>query len=225
MSGVFALIVLVISIGIVDSVNPATIIVALYLAAGDHPGRRVTEFTFGVFATYLLGGVAVALGLGQLILAAVPRPGATARAVGEIVVGAALVAMAAVLWANRRRLAERLAPRLEPGTRSTAILGAAMTVVELPTAFPYLAAIGAIVDSGVGITRQLILLVLFNVCFVLPLILIIAALMLSGERALPLLRAARLRLERHWPLALTSLALLAGLLILGLGASSLAGAG
>jgi hypothetical protein len=42
--------------------------------------------------------------------------------------------------------------------------------VELRTAFPYFAAIAAIVGSGIGTSRQIALLVLFDVCFVLPLI-------------------------------------------------------
>ena len=66
---------LAISIGIADSVNPTTIAPALYLASGRHPRRQVAEFTLAVFGVYLVGGLVIALGPGQLLLSVVPRPG------------------------------------------------------------------------------------------------------------------------------------------------------
>ena len=52
------------------------------------PATRVAEFTFGVFAVYFLGGAAIALGPGQLILSLVPSPDAEDRHVLEIIAGA-----------------------------------------------------------------------------------------------------------------------------------------
>ena len=57
---------IVISIGLADSLNPTTIAPALYLASGERPRERVTEFTLAVFAVYLVGGLMIALGPGQL---------------------------------------------------------------------------------------------------------------------------------------------------------------
>jgi cytochrome c biogenesis protein CcdA len=218
------LIALVISIGIADSVNPATIVVALYLAAGERPLPKVTAFTLGVFTAYLLGGVAVAVGPGQLILANLPRPGHEARSIGKLVVGVLLLVSAGVLWARRTRLRAHQLPTSNPGERSAVLLGAAMTIVELPTAFPYLAAVGAVVDSGRGVADQLLLLVIYNMCFVLPLILIEAALGLAGRRALSVLNRSREWVERHWPFAFAFLALLAGCFVLALGVIGLASA-
>ncbi len=133
-----------------------------------------------------------------------------------------MLTAAAVLWRRRHRLAQRDSPAVSAEGRSGAWLGAVLTVVELPTAFPYLAAIGAIVDSGFGPVRQLALLVLFNVCFVLPLILIVLLLALADGRAQPILRRARERLERSWPVAFAGVALLAGVVVLALGLTGLA---
>jgi cytochrome c biogenesis protein CcdA len=217
------LIALVISIGLADSLNPSTIAPALYLAGGRQPAKQVAEFTLGVFAVYLIGGLAIALGPGQLVLSLVPRPDREDRYVLEIVAGAAMLAAAVFLWGYRGRLAERKLPEVKSERRSSAVLGAVITAVELPTAFPYFAAIAAIVGSGLNIANQAILLVLFNVCFVLPLVGVVATLSFAGDRAQELLAAARRRLEAHWPAVLAGLAVLAGGFVLALGISGLAG--
>jgi hypothetical protein len=59
----------------------------LYAASGADARRKVTEFTAGVFAVYFLGGLAIALGPGELLLAFVPRPGPHLSYVLEIVAG------------------------------------------------------------------------------------------------------------------------------------------
>ena len=214
---------LVLSIGLADSVNPSTIIPALYLAGVDHPRRQVAQFTLGVFAVYLLGGLVIALGPGQLILSLVPRPDAEDRYVLEVIAGVAVIGVAAFLWFYRRRLAHRKAPTFDTERRSSAALGAVITAVELPTAFPYFAAIAAIVGSGLGAANQALELVLFNVCFIVPLLAILAAQTFAGDRAQQILARGRERLEKRWPTVLAALALLAGAFVLALGATGLAG--
>jgi cytochrome c biogenesis protein CcdA len=101
--------------------------------------------------------------------------------------------------------------------KSSALLGVAITAVELPTAFPYFAAIAAIVGSGFGAGRQVILLLLYNVCFVLPLIVIVAILTVAGDEAERILARTRDLLQKHWPALLAGLALLAGAFVTLLG--------
>ncbi len=216
---------LAITIGLADSVNPTTIGPALYLAAGKDAVRQVAQFTIGVFGAYLLGGLIIALGPGQLLLSLVPHPHREARYVLETTAGVAMVVAAAFLWGYRHRLVRRKLPTPKSEGKSSAILGATITAVELPTAFPYFAAIAAIVGSGLGIPRQVVLLVLFNVCFTLPLIAIVATLALAGDRARELLASGRRKLEAHWPVALATLFLIAGLFVTFLGATGLAGLG
>ena len=97
--------------------------------------------------------------------------------------------------------------------------------LELPTAFPYFAAIAAIVGAGIGPTRSLILLLIFNLCFVLPLIGIVVALTVAGPRAERVLAPGRAFMERRWPHILAILVMLVGLFAVLLGASGLAAQG
>lgn len=212
---------LVVSIGLADSLNPTTIAPALYLASGDRARERVTEFTLGVFLVYLTGGAAVALGPGQLVLSLLPKPHHEARSVLEIVVGFAMIVAGMLLWRKRVSLAQRDPPSVKAEGRSSALLGATITAVELPTAFPYFAAIAAIVGSGLDPGRQLVLLVLFNLCFVFPLLVIVVTLWVAGDRAGPILARGRQFLQRRWPVVVSGLALLAGVFVVVLGVTNL----
>lgn len=213
---------LMITIGLADSINPSTIAPALYLASGERARLRVAEYTLSVFLVYLVGGVLIALGPGQLLRQLLPHPDSEDQAVAEIVAGAVLVVAAVLVWRRRERLQQRQLPAATTKRRSSILLGATITAVELPTAFPYFAAIAAVLGSRLGLARQLALILLFNVCFVLPLIGIVLTLVFAGHRADRRLAAAREQLERRWPHVLAVLLGLVGVLALLLGATGLA---
>lgn len=212
------------SIGLVDSLNPSTIAPALYLAHADQPRRRVMEFTVAVFVVYLGGGALIALGPGQLIRSLVPHPQQTPRHIAEIVAGAILILTAAVLWRRREQIVRRGLPQSR-GRKSSLLLGASIMVFELPTAFPYFAAIAAIVGAGLDPGREFVLLLIFNICFILPLIGILVTLTVAGRRAERFLGIGREFMGRRWPHVLAILVLLVGILAVLLGATGLAAEG
>jgi cytochrome c biogenesis protein CcdA len=216
------LLVLMISIGVVDSLNPSTIVPALYLATTDHPRRRVAEFAAAVFVVYLVGGLVIGLGAGQLIRSAIPSGHYNVRHIGEIVAGAILILGAVLVWRRRDQIAQRGLPQAR-GRRSSIFLGVTITALELPTAFPYFAAIAAVVGAGVGPVRSFGLLLIFNLCFILPLIGILITLTMAGARADRILASGRNFLERRWPHILAILMILVGSLAVLLGATGLAG--
>ena len=208
-----ALALLVLSIGIADSINPSTVAPGLYIALGRNGVRRLAAFTVGVFVVYFAGGVVLTLGP----LSAVPDPSARVKHLIELALGGATLVFAAALWLTRSGIARRLAreERRVPG--SPLLLGAAIMAFELPTAFPYFAAIAAIVASGRSPATEVLLLVLFNVAFVAPLVAVIAVRASAGERGEKRLERLRLLLDRHAPVILPGLALAiaAALLLVG----------
>lgn len=212
---------LVVSIGLADSMNPTTIAPGLYLAVGEKPRSALIQFTVGVFAVNLVGGAIIALGPGQALLALVPKPSATTRYILETVAGAVMLVGAAVIWRRRKSLARRELPSPKGSSKSAFLLGATIAAVELPTALPYFAVIAAVVGSGLGPVRQLIALAIYNLCFVLPLILMVLTLMIAPERAAEILQRARNWLQRRWPPLLAGLALIAGAFVITLGITGL----
>jgi cytochrome c biogenesis protein CcdA len=205
---VFALAVLVASIGFADSLNPSTIAPVLLLASGRRGGVRVAAFTVGAFVVSLLGGLLIVLGPGQLLLDALPHPGRHAKSIALVIGGAILVVLATGIWVGRRHLAERIgaAGAGSRGARSAFLLGAGIMAVELPTAVPYFGAIAAILASRVSVGEQVVLLLLFNVAFVTPLLAILVVRTVAGERAAAAMEAFGVWMRRH------AAALVAGLL-------------
>ena len=213
---------IVISIGLADSMNPSTLAPGLYLALGERPRSNLIQFTLAVFAVNFVGGTVIALGPGQVILHLVPHPHPTARYILETIAGVVMLIAAVVLWIKRKSLRQRALPSPSSEGKSAILLGLTISAVELPTAFPYFAAIAAIIGSGLGPVRQLIALGLYNIAFVLPLILMILLLEFAGAKAKRTIESVRDWLQRHWPTLVAVLALVAGVFVTLLGVTGLA---
>lgn len=212
------------SVGLADSLNPTTVGPALYLATAGRRLLRVTQFTLGVFSVNFVAGVVLTIGPGRLLLGLVPHPRGTVRHVIELVAGVVLVIAAAALWRQRRSLAKRELPMSASsggGGGSALLTGMSIAAVELPTAAPYFAVIAGIVASSANLPQEIGLLALYNVCFVLPLLAIIAVLVLAGERADPWLQKGGAWLQRRWPVVLAVLLLVVGSALTILGGTGL----
>jgi cytochrome c biogenesis protein CcdA len=220
---VLALLALVISIAAADSLNPSTLAPALYFAIGPHGRRDVATFTLGVFAVSFAGGLVLTFGPGQALLARVTKPSPHTVHLIELVAGGAALPAAAVLWRARAHIAARLAGGKQPSSRSAWLVGAGIMAVELPTAVPYLAAIAAIVESGHDDTTQIVLVLLYNIVFVAPLIVLFAVLALSGARGAQIAARARLLLDRWAPRVAPAALGVASAVLLTLGAVGLWG--
>jgi cytochrome c biogenesis protein CcdA len=219
--GLASVVIVVLTVGLADSLSPETIGPALYLASAKRPLRAVLEFTAGVFAVNLVVGVVLTTALGRWLLSFVPHPQGTARHLIELVAGLVLLVCAAALWLSRRRLARRKLPMASGGGGSAFVTGASITAVGIPTAAPYLTVIASIVASGSSIPTEFFLLVLYNLAFVAPLLAIVAILLLAGDRAGPLLVRAGAWLQREWASVLAGLPLVIGSILLLLGAAGL----
>jgi cytochrome c biogenesis protein CcdA len=215
---VLALIALVLAVGIADSINPSTVAPALYLATRRDAARSIAAFAAGAFVVYTAGGLLLVLGPGQAALAELPHPDAEATHRIELGAGVALLVFAVITWLARERIA-RMLVREESATRSSSsfIVGATIMTFELPTAFPYFAVIAAVVGSGRSLGVQIPLIVLFNVAFVAPLVAIAVLRHTAGPRAVRVLDAARIQLDRRGALLISGLMLVLGLVALFIG--------
>lgn len=211
------LIVLLAGIALADSINPTTIGPALYLATVERPVRRVAELTAAFFAVNFVAGVFIVAGPGQLLVSLASKPGPQARHIVELAAGVILIGVAVALFLGRARLAESSISGTNLRSGHAWALGATIAAAELPTAFPYFAALASVIGSGFGLPRQLALVLLFNIVFIAPLLVILATVAFGGERSERWLRRTGDWIRRHWPVVFASVALVLGLILAGLG--------
>lgn len=180
-------------------------------------------FALAAWAVTFIFGLAFALGLGDLILSFLPKPGATLKY--ALIAGAGLVLLigGTVVWIRRKALTSS-EPTHDRRTShgSAALVGAGIAGLELVTAFPYFAAIAMIVGSGVSNAEKLSLLVLYCVVYTLPLIAIAALFAVMGERAERILRPVGEWLLAHWPVLVGPLTATIGIAVLAFGVVQLA---
>lgn len=177
-----ALAILVLSVAAIDSLNPSTIAPAAVLALGERPARRVGLFTLGVFVVSTAGGLVLLFAVGQSVVARFAHPSRHTQHALELAVGVALLLVAGVLWILRDRLRAHLGREATAGGRSALLLGAGIMAIELPTAFPYFAAIVATLGAVHGAVGQTVFIVLYNVVFVAPLLVLTLFVALTGHR-------------------------------------------
>jgi cytochrome c biogenesis protein CcdA len=203
----------VVAIAIPDSLNPSLIIAAVYVALGPNPVRRTLAFTLAAFAVTLAGGLAIALGLGDLILSLLPKPSRTVKWQVLTVVGVMLVFGGVVIWWRRDSLAsDPPSSSREPQKEGSPVLiGAGIAGLELATAFPYFAAIAMILGASVAVSGRVFLLVVYNVIYVVPLIAIVIACAVLGDDAARVVTPLGDWIATRWPLVVAPLTEVAGI--------------
>jgi hypothetical protein len=210
---VLRLAIAIVAIALPDCINPSLIAAELLLAGGEHPGRRTVAFTVAAWTVTFLFGLAIALGLGDLILSLLPKPSATLTYALIEAAGILLVLGGTVILIRRKALAGSgnvsATGRTSPG--SPVLVGAGVAALEMLTAFPYFAAIAIIVGSNVGAPGKVFLLILYCVVYTLPLIGIAVVCVVMGKRAEAALRPVMDWLFARWPVILGTLAVAVGI--------------
>jgi cytochrome c biogenesis protein CcdA len=210
--------VVVVGIALADCVNPSLIGGELFVATGEHPRRQTTTFTAAAWIVTFVFGLALAVGLGDLILSLVPRPGSNLKYALITFAGIVLVISGVVVWIRRRALVNtEESDDHGERRRPAALMGAGIAGLELLTAFPYFAAIAMIAGSGVSDVGKLSLLVLYCVIYTLPLIAIAVVIAIMGEQAERILRPVSNWLSAHWPVVVAPLTGAFGIGVLAFG--------
>ena len=172
----------IVGLAVVDSINPSALLATIVLLLRGKPARPlVAVYVAAVLVTYFAIGLVVTLGLGLTPEALLESDAAYLL---QGVLGAAMLAYA-VVAPGKGRVA---------GPAAVFALGVAVTFLELPTALPYLGALGAMARADLAVGDWLPLLATYNLIFVLPPLALLAAHVVLGDRAGALLERLRTRL-------------------------------
>jgi cytochrome c biogenesis protein CcdA len=168
------------ALALVDSINPSAIVVTLYLLSRDRTPAQVVVYVAAIFLTYLTLGTMMMLGIDALLVSLRTMGGGR---FGLIVQG--LIGLAMLAYAIKAPTTAASAPRVETSATTYAallLLGITVTTIELPTAVPYFAAIALLTTADLPMARWLSLLILYNVIFVLPPVLLLVGHLVFGSR-------------------------------------------
>jgi cytochrome c biogenesis protein CcdA len=210
------LLVSLVAIAALDSLNPTAVALQIYLLSTPKPIARSIAFIVGVFLAYWTSGLLVILGVRSLIMAvlrnanvSVPEPYIY---IIQLLIGIALLTAGFTL---------KHSPQADQGKRPknltlsrTFLLGLAMTILEFPTALPYLAAIEQIAKAKLDLFTIMSLLGLYNLVFVLPLILLVGIYVVFHRHSAILLRRINRSIAIWSPKILRILLLGLGILLI-----------
>lgn len=178
----------VVGSALIDSINPCAIGVLILMISvilsGKHSTKRLLmlggAYIFAIFATYLIAGLGLVYFFSEIPIIIAEY---LSLAVGMLVIGAGLLEIKDYFWYGKGpslQIPKKYAKMIHEFSTSkktiggVMFLGAFVAAVELPcTGAPYLAII-TILSVNFDIWA-LLLMVLYNILFVLPLIIILFA--------------------------------------------------
>jgi len=181
---------IIIGMALIDAINPCVIGVLLVmltvlLKTGNRKKVLINggAYTLGVYVTYLIGGLTL-LSVFNAVREIVIIAQGLYIVIGALVLAAALLEVKDFFWYGRwfsLAIPKRFVSYIEEkvtGTHSSLyaafFFGSVITLVELPcTGAPYLAILAKMAQGGAGFVAGLPLLLLYNLVFVLPLLVII----------------------------------------------------
>lgn len=193
-----ALLILLTPISLLDSTSiiPLCIVPLIALLAGPRPLIGASALVLGVFAVTLACGLLVLFGL-QSAFDAIDayvirlwKDPSTEELIFQIVLGLVACAFGFRLVANRAR-GRQEAPSAAMTPAQAWLAGAGLTIVGMPGAVPYFAAIDLILRAELALAPQLTALAFYNAVFVAPLFAIVALRLILGERSERLLGAIK----------------------------------
>ena len=182
----------------------------VYAAGSRRPVATSTAMLLGHTAAYMTSGVILAYGMEQLSTRlANPK---TIDFVIELIIAIGL------LWLVLRTRKDK-GKRPDEQTPDFALwkafsFGAAINLIGIPFAIPYFAAINQFLKSGLDSTGMIIGLIVYNLAYALPFLLIPLLTAIMGERSKPLLAKVNAMMEKASDVIMPVLLLAIGLALL-----------
>jgi cytochrome c biogenesis protein CcdA len=176
-----------VALAAIDSLNPTATAMQVYLLTTPKPIVRSVAFIAGIFLSSWTVGLLATFGFTRLIASALGALGWWMYFI-QFVLGIALICVSYTLntSANSNQSAKNQPRSLHP--IRTFLLGMSVTLLEAPTALPYLAAIERLARAKLSLLNLAVTLGLYNLVFVVPLIGLLCIYITLQEKSAKLLR-------------------------------------
>ena len=188
----------VLGLAVIDSINPSALVVTIYLLTHRSPASRVVAYLATVFVVYLTIGALLMLGTGTLWDTVSAWLESTVAYAVQLVIGGALLVYAILAPSPSESESEAKSPKpRSPHWGAMVLLGRTVTDLEVPTALPYLAAVGVMTTAELPVAEWAVLLVIYNVIFIAPPALLYLIARALGSRVESRLPGISARLQRE----------------------------
>jgi cytochrome c biogenesis protein CcdA len=205
-----------VAIAAVDSLNPTATALQVYLLTTPRPIGRSISFITGIFVAYWAVGLLATLGLARFIQWVFEIQSEWMSLI-QCILGIALLYIGVTLnsVSNAHQPLKNKPNSLEP--IHTFFLGMSITLLEAPTAFPYLAAIERIAQAKLSLPDLAGLLSIYNLVFVMPLIGLLGIYITFQSKSTELLKRINQAITTWSPKILRVLLLITGTFLLAEG--------
>jgi cytochrome c biogenesis protein CcdA len=170
----FFLIGFMIVMGLVDSLNPFSIAVHIFLLGILKNPNRIVLYVLGILLVYLLGGIAIFSGLTVIFNLLLEQFALIPQLVLYLVEAFLGVVLAVYGIVEYSKPQQSQMPSAESDVAGWKLffLGAGGTLADLPTALPYLGFIAKMTEAQIDVTSGTLLLLVYNFIYILPLLII-----------------------------------------------------
>ncbi len=154
---------------LIDSANPLNIATHIYLLGTPKPVLRVCTFLIGIYVTYFIIGTCIAFFLYDFVDDFFRNPQLIDYIFGSII-GLILIGFGLYTFHKERRKVHHEKKPFSLKPMGTFFLGTLITIANLPTVFPYLAAIDQMLKEDLELFEILSAIWWYNVLYISPLL-------------------------------------------------------
>ena len=200
------------------SIIPLCIVLLVILLSGPSPLVRSAALLLGIFLTYTVCGLLILFGLESVFDAVneyalrVWQDPNTEELIFQLILGLVLLVFGFRMARARKRDSDKRAT----GSMSAGnafLAGAGLTIVGMPGAVPYLAAIDLVLRNDLATLQQVGVLVFYNIVFIAPLAAIVVVRSALGERSQDLLDRVRSFFDRWGQRVIVALMVALGIVL------------
>ena len=175
-----------------DVLNPVLFTFMVYAAGSKRPVIASGAMLLGHTTAYFVGGIVLAIGL-ERISERLANP-KTIDFVVELIIAILLLWLVLRVRKDTGKRPDEQTPAFTPW--SAFAYGAVVNIIGIPFAVPYFAAIGQFLKSDLNTGGVLLALLLYNLVYALPFLMIPVMTAVMGERSKPILARINNFMER-----------------------------
>lgn len=167
------------TLAIIDSINPVEIFAGLYLFTTKKPINLFLPYAIGIFLFHLILGFILYYSFHFILDLKILDSPIFDRSI-ELIGGIILIILGFKLKRHNKIQTQKI---LNPSPFSTLLLGISITLSALPTSAAYFSALGIIANDKLGFDSLILLLLIYNLIFVLPLFILLTIYLISQKQS------------------------------------------